>query len=109
MRKLVDEAFSGIHRVPNVVAEIESATTLVAAIANGLGATILPGSAARVVAAACNARLSRIVEPVIEAPLALCLSDHLPMSEPAAAVKEILLELVGDLAADNLPMQGLQS
>ena len=70
MRKLVDEAFSGIHRVPTVVAEIESATTLVAAIANGLGATILPGSAARVVANACNARLSRIVEPVIEAPLA---------------------------------------
>ena len=109
MRKLVDEAFSGIHRVPTVVAEIESATTLVAAIANGLGATILPGSAARVVANACNARLSRIVEPVIEAPLALCLSDHLPMSEPAAAVKEILLELVGDLAADNLPMPALQS
>jgi len=107
MRKLVDEAFSGIHRVPNVVAEIESATTLVAAIANGLGATILPGSAARVVGAACNARLSRIIDPVIEAPLSLCLSDHLPLSEPAVAVKEILMELVGDLAADNLPMQGL--
>jgi LysR family transcriptional regulator, nitrogen assimilation regulatory protein len=108
MRKLVDEAFMGIHRVPNVVAEIESATTLVAAIANGLGATILPGSAARVVGAACNARLSRIIDPVIEAPLSLCLSDHLPMSEPAVAVKEILMELVGDLAADNLPAQTLQ-
>lgn len=105
MRKLVDEAFMGIHRAPNVVAEIESATTLVAALANGLGATILPGSAARVVGAASNARLSRIIDPVIEAPLSLCLSDHLPMSEPAVAVKEILLELVGDLAADNLPMQ----
>ena len=79
MRKLVDEAFMGIHRAPNVVAEIESATTLVAAIANGLGATILPGSAARVVGAACNARLSRIIDPVIEAPLSLCVSDHLPM------------------------------
>lgn len=109
MRKLVDEAFSGIHRVATVVAEIESATTLVAAIANGLGATILPGSAARVVGAACNARLSRIVEPVIEAPLSLCVSDHLPMSEPAMAVKEILLELVGDLAAGNLSMASLQS
>ncbi len=109
MRKLVDEAFSGIHRVANVVAEIESATTLVAAIANGLGATILPGSAARVVASACNAKLSRIVDPVIEAPLSLCVSDHLPMSEPAAAVKEILLELVGDLAAGNLSIESPQS
>ncbi len=108
MRKLVDEAFMGIHRTPNVVAEIESATTLVAAISNGLGATILPGSAARIVGAACNARLSRITDPVIEAPLALCVSDHLPMSEPAAAVKEILLELVGDLAADNTSLEGLQ-
>lgn len=101
VRKLVDEAFMGIHRVPNVVAEIESASTLVAAIADGLGATILPVSAARVVGAACNARLRRIVDPVIEAPLSLCLSDHLPMSEPAVAVKEILMELVSDLAADN--------
>ncbi|MND05965.1 nitrogen assimilation transcriptional regulator [compost metagenome] len=42
----------------------------------------------------CNAWQCRIVDPVIEAPLALCQSDHLPLSEPAQAVKEILLELV---------------
>ena len=101
VRKLVDEAFIGIHRAPHVVAEIESASTLVAAIADGLGATILPVSAARVIAAACNARLCRIVNPVVEAPLSLCDSDHLPMSEPGLAVKEILLALVGELAADN--------
>lgn len=101
VRKLVDEAFSGIHRAPHVVAEIESASTLVAAIGEGLGATILPESAARVVGAACNARLCRIVQPVIEAPLSLCVSDHLPMSEPGAAVREILLELVGELAGEK--------
>jgi LysR family nitrogen assimilation transcriptional regulator len=38
---------------------------------------------------------------VIEAPLSLCLSDHLPMSEPGLAVKEILMELVGDLATHS--------
>lgn len=103
VRKLVDEAFTGIHRVPHVVAEIESASTLVAAIADGLGATILPVSAARVIGAACNARMCRIVNPVVEAQLSLCVSDHLPMSEPAQAVREILLELVADLAADNGP------
>ncbi len=101
VRRLVDEAFMAIHRTPHVVAEIESATTLVAAIGDGLGATILPVSAARVVGLACNAHLRRIVNPVIEAPLSLCLSDHLPLSEPALAVKEILLELVADLAAHN--------
>jgi LysR family transcriptional regulator, nitrogen assimilation regulatory protein len=103
VRKLVDEAFMGIHRLPHVVAEVESASTLVAAISDGLGATILPGSAARVIAAQCNAQLCRIINPVIEAPLSLCLSDHLPLSEPALIVKDVLLELVNDLAASGEP------
>lgn len=98
VRKLVNEAFMGLGLAPRVVAEIESAFTLTAVIADGLGATILPASMAREVVAACGAWQCRIVEPVIEAPLALCQSDHLPLSEPAQAVKDILLELVVDLA-----------
>jgi len=82
---------------PRVVAEIESASTLTAVIADGLGATILPASIAREVVASCDAWLCRIIDPVIEAPLALCQSDHLPLSEPAQAIKEILLELVASL------------
>lgn len=99
VRKLVNEAFMGLGLAPRVVAEIESAFTLTAVIADGLGATILPASMAREVVAACGAWQCRIVEPVIEAPLALCQSDHLPLSEPAQAVKDILLELVADLAS----------
>ncbi len=98
VRKLVNEAFMGLGLAPRVVAEIESAFTLTAVIADGLGATILPASMAREVVTACGAWQCRIVEPVIEAPLALCQSDHLPLSEPAQAVKDILLELVADLA-----------
>jgi len=94
VRRMVDEAFTGLGMAPRVVAEIESAGTLTAVIANGLGATILPESMAREIAGSCNAWLSRIVEPVIEAPLALCQSDHLPLSEPADAIKEILMELI---------------
>ena len=97
VRKMVDDAFNGAGMTPRVVAEIESASTLTAVIADGLGATILPASMAREVVAACNAWLCRIVDPVIEAPLALCQSDHLPLSEPAQAIKEILLELVAAL------------
>lgn len=99
VRKLVNEAFMGLGLAPRVVAEIESAFTLTAVIADGLGATILPASMAREVVAACGAWQCRIVEPLIEAPLALCQSDHLPLSEPAQAVKDILLELVADLAS----------
>jgi len=99
VRKLVDAASARAGITPRVVAEIESAFTLTAAIADGLGATILPASMAREVVAACGAWQFRIVDPVIEAPLALCLSDHLPLSEPAQAVKDIVLELVVDLAS----------
>ncbi|TKC87941.1 nitrogen assimilation transcriptional regulator [Trinickia terrae] len=98
LRKYVDEGFARVQMIPNVVAEIESASTLSAAVGAGIGATILPESTARVVAAAGDIVQSRIVSPVIKIPLSVCLSDHLPLSEPAAAVKDILLELAGDLA-----------
>jgi len=51
VRKMVNEAFAAIGQAPKVVAEIESASTLTAVIADGLGATILPESMARQVAA----------------------------------------------------------
>jgi LysR family nitrogen assimilation transcriptional regulator len=98
VRKMVDDACAGAGIVPHIVAEIESDGTLTAVIAAGLGATILPESMARRVLAACPAWRSQIVEPAIKAPLALCQSDHLPLSEPAVAVKEILLAL-----AERLP------
>ena len=105
IRRLVDEAFVAIGLTPRVVAEIESASTLGAVISDGLGATIVPTSLARELVIESDAWQSRIVEPSIEAPLALCQSDHLPLSEPAKAVKEILLELVaempGSLAKNN--------
>ena len=94
LRKYVDEAFASLQASAHVVAEIESAATLSAAVAAGLGATILPESAARAMASSIQAHLCRIVSPSIEVPLALCESDHLPLSEPAQAVKDIILELV---------------
>jgi LysR family nitrogen assimilation transcriptional regulator len=106
LRKYVDEGFASVQMMPNVVAEIESASTLSAAVSAGIGATILPESTARVVAAAGDIVQSRIVSPVIKIPLSVCLSDHLPLSEPAAAVKDILLELAGDLALGVRAMPG---
>jgi LysR family nitrogen assimilation transcriptional regulator len=103
VRKLVDEAFMSAGMVPRVVAEIESAITLTAVVGDGLGATILPESMARmVVSSSAGAWQCRIVDPTIEAPLALCQSDHLPLSETAQAVKEILLELVAALPGNLL-------
>jgi LysR family nitrogen assimilation transcriptional regulator len=94
VRKLVDAAFMRAQRTPRVVAEIESLATLSAAVLAGVGSTILPGSTAYALAASGSVCLRRIVHPAIEAPLALCLSSHLPLSAPAQAVKMIVLELV---------------
>jgi LysR family nitrogen assimilation transcriptional regulator len=94
VRKLVDAAFMRAQRTPRVVAEIESMSTLSAAVLAGVGSTILPGSTAYALAASGSVSMYRIVHPVIEASLALCLSSHLPLSAPAQAVKMIVLELV---------------
>lgn len=101
LRQYIDEAFAGLQMVPRVVAEIESAATLSAAVANEVGATVLPASAARAVAESIQARVCRIVSPSIEVPLALCTSDRLPLSEPAQAVRAIVLELVANLELDT--------
>jgi LysR family nitrogen assimilation transcriptional regulator len=101
VRKLVDEHFARAGMTARVVAEIESAVTLKAVIADGFGATILPASMAREMAVPGKIGCRRIVDPVITAPLTLCQSDHLPLSAPAQAVKEILLELAQGLLADT--------
>jgi LysR family nitrogen assimilation transcriptional regulator len=100
VRKLIDENFARIGMAPRVVAEIESAVTLQAVIADGLGATILPASMAREMAASRKIWCRRIVDPVIAAPLTLCESDHLPLSEPARVVKDILLGLAQGLLTE---------
>ena len=97
LRRLVDEAFASLGLRPRVVAEIESAKTLSALLSDGLGATVVPTSLARELMQECDAWQARIVEPGIDARLALCQSDHLPLSEPAKAVKDILLEIVAEI------------
>ena len=108
VRRMVDEAFGGAGMAPRVIAEVESASTITAVIAEGLGATIVPESMARQIVASCGAWHCRIIEPVIEAPLALCQSDHLPLSEPALAIRAILLELVASLPGNLLAADAQQ-
>jgi LysR family nitrogen assimilation transcriptional regulator len=102
VRKVVDAACAGIGLVPRVVAEIESASTLASVIAAGMGVTILPESMAKEIVSSTSAWHARIIDPAIEVPLALCQSDHLPLSEPAVAIRQILLELVRGLPGNLL-------
>ncbi|MEA9389274.1 nitrogen assimilation transcriptional regulator NAC [Acerihabitans sp. TG2] len=104
MRKVVDEAFSSRGLVGHVVCEIESVTTLTAAVASGHGATVLPESAARALLGPAGAWMAKIINPGIQAPLSFCSSDHLPLSQPAQAVKKILLSLMAERTTDNRPL-----
>jgi LysR family nitrogen assimilation transcriptional regulator len=105
---VIDEAFLRAGVTPRVVAEIESTPVLIDTVAGGMGATILPLSAARLVSQACDAQMFRIPDLAAKIPLALCTSDHLPMSPAALAVKGILLELAEELALAIGAVQSLE-
>jgi len=97
LRRLIDNAFAQARVKPRVTAEIESAATLREAIEAGLGATILPWAVAGTFARDGQPVVRHIVEPTLQTTVSLCVSDHLPMSEPALAVRTLLDGLVRDL------------
>jgi LysR family nitrogen assimilation transcriptional regulator len=97
LRRLIDNAFAQARIKPRVTAEIESAATLREAIEANLGATILPWAIAGTFAGMEQPVVRRVVEPTIQTTVSLCVSDHLPMSDPALAVRDILDKLVREL------------
>ncbi len=94
IRQAVDAAFARARINNKLIAEIESVATLASAIDAGVGATILPWSSARQVAASEGALLRRIVRPGIEVKVSLCTPDQLTVSDPALAVRDLLFELL---------------
>ena len=92
---------------PKVAGEIESVSALAAAVSEGLGSTVLPASVAGGPAGFAGVALRRLVRPVIEATVSLCVSDHLPLSEPALAARAVLLDTVG--AAVSVQTRGLKT
>ncbi len=105
MRKAADDAFTLAGLSYRVKCEIESLTTLNAALAADLGGTIMPESAARTMLQPANAWMARIVgTQCTHLALVLYASDHLPLSQPAEAVKGILLSLMAQRTEDNRPL-----
>jgi LysR family nitrogen assimilation transcriptional regulator len=98
VRRAIDSAFVRSRTTLNVVSEIEAVKTLSRAIDGGLGATIMPKAIAdRIVAESTNVAVYRINSPKIEDTLSLCVSDHSPLSEPAMAIRDLLMELTTQL------------
>jgi LysR family nitrogen assimilation transcriptional regulator len=90
--------------VPRIRAEIESSETLRQAIDAGMGATILPAALADFSSAANVPAIRRIVDPGLQATVSLCVPNHLPMSDQAKAVLDILRAQIDELfATGRLP------
>jgi LysR family nitrogen assimilation transcriptional regulator len=103
LRRLIDDALARAKTTPQVLSEIESVPALSAAVLDGLGSTILPASVVSETTSFKGAKVRPLTKPVIDATVSLCISDHLPLSEPAVAAKSVLLEIVGRLMAGHHP------
>jgi LysR family nitrogen assimilation transcriptional regulator len=99
LRKLVDAAFSQAGITPDVVAELDSLRSLVAAAEEGIGSTILPWSATAWVTRPIL--VHRFIEPGLARTITLCAPESLPLSSPAEAIHALLIEVVGSLAASQ--------
>lgn len=101
LRRLIDEAFARARAHPQVLSEIESVPALDAAVREGLGSTILPASVVTETSYFAGTQVRALTKPVIEATVSLCVSDHLPLSEPALAARAVLLEIVAKLMSSQ--------
>ncbi len=101
VRKRVDEAFTLRRLTAKIIGEIESVATMTAAIASGMGVTVLPESAARSLVGAANGWMARIISPSLSLPLSINLSSRLPLNPQTQAVKEILTSLVTQPVVKN--------
>ncbi|HIE4801306.1 TPA: nitrogen assimilation transcriptional regulator NAC [Serratia marcescens] len=95
VRNQLEEAMALRKLAVNVVGEIESSGALSAAIAGGLGASVLPESVARAMIGPAKAWMARINAPTMSVPLSLCMSGQQSLSAPALLVKDLLLSIAG--------------
>ncbi|MGY5775173.1 nitrogen assimilation transcriptional regulator NAC [Rhizobium sp. LEGMi135b] len=103
LRRLIDNALARARAAPAVLFEIESIPALSAAVLDGLGSTILPASVVTATSSFAGAQVRALTRPVIDATVSLCVSDHLPLSEPALAARAVLLEIVAHMTATHHP------
>lgn len=97
MRELVDRTFKTHGVELNIVAEVDSLSTLRGIAASGYATVILPQAALAEPSAEGRLCSRLIVEPMISRPLALCRPQGAPADRAAAAVIDLLKQVVADL------------
>ena len=102
IRQVIETALLRLRLKAKVVAQTESISVMAGIMAEGLGATILPGSAALATTKRFpNARRHRIRQPNMKVSTAICVSGQLPLSEPATVVKARLADLAREIANET--------
>lgn len=98
LRQILERGFQSAGLELAVRAEVPP-MALSRVVQAGLGATCLPKSAAEDIFPAGGLQMLRIVEPVMTAGFALCVSERQPMSDAAAAVINLIREEIAESGA----------
>lgn len=99
-RVLLEAALLQAGLALDLVAELDSSASLVAAVEGGIGATVLPWSALHRHAQSSGIDIRRLAHPITR-PLALAQSDSLPVGMAAQAVASLLPRVCSDLLAEG--------
>ena len=103
LRQAVERTCAEAGARPRVVAEVQSRATLSAAVAAGLGATVLPPAIAEALPDGAAFVRRRIASPSARLQLSLGISDHAALSDAAFAVYAILKRLACGMIGAEAP------
>ncbi|MGO1768749.1 MAG: LysR substrate-binding domain-containing protein [Microbacterium sp.] len=103
LRRQLKQAFQHAGIEPEIVIEMDHTQPLADAVRLGLGATVLPRTAAEATFPADEFVLRRIVEPTLTLSLSLATPDHHPLSAAAEAVVGVLRDVIGAPGAGERP------
>lgn len=99
IRQVIDTTLARAGLTTQPIAQTESISVVANAIGEGLGASILPQSAARAVQRRVpEARSVRIHKPNMKVNMSICVSAQLPLSEAASLVQDHLTRLAKELS-----------
>lgn len=96
LRLLIAKAFEKAEIELNVVADIDSLSSMLAIAERGRACAILPASAI-LARPSQNLPIRRIVDPEITRPVSLCWSTTLPRSAASQAVCKLVVDLIAEL------------
>lgn len=98
LRQLIERACKDAGTNPQVVAEVYSSEILSAALADGLGATVLPRAVAKSLRHADQLAIIPI-EPAMSMPVSVCIPDSAGLSDAAYAVYQIVTATLAESLA----------